>query len=71
MTGLLDSGASRTLAGSAGCEALRGLGLLLKPQVTNCPVANGQSCVSSGSISTSMTLEGKTHLIDGLVFGGV
>lgn len=67
LLGLLDSGASRTLVGKPGYEILLRLGLKLQKKSVTCTVANGQSCVSVGSISTPITLQGKTRVIEILV----
>ncbi|KAJ8937590.1 hypothetical protein NQ314_011782 [Rhamnusium bicolor] len=67
MMGLLDSGASRTLVGATGYEILRQIGLSLQPMVTQCKVANGQTCASIGYVSTPVTLGDKARIIDILV----
>ncbi|KAJ8932542.1 hypothetical protein NQ314_014592, partial [Rhamnusium bicolor] len=67
MMGLLDSGASRTLVGATGYEILRQIGLSLQPMVTQCKVANGQTCASISYVSTPVTLGDKARIIDILV----
>lgn len=67
LTGLLDSGASRTLVGATGYDILKRVGLTLKPLEMQCTVANGQTCVSIGYVSTPICLMNKIRIIDILV----
>lgn len=65
--GLLDSGASRTVAGNTGYILMQRLGLTLQVRQTQCSVANGQKCISIGYVSAPICLMGKIRLIDILV----
>ena len=68
MLGLLDSGASNTLVGSPGLKILLSLGLKLnRDSSVSCTVANGETCLSSGIISTPFCLMGKIKVIDVIV----
>lgn len=67
IVGLLDSGASRSLVGSSGYELLKRLGLALKPTQITCTVANGDTLVSLGYVTTPICLMDKTRIIDILV----
>lgn len=67
ITGLLDSGAMRTIVGCPGFDLLLQLGLKLTPRQSSCTVANGEICSSPGYIKTPITLKGRTRWIDILV----
>ena len=68
MLGLLDSGSSLTIVGTAGFEFLQELGLPLdntrRPQ---CVVANGQPCCCMGTITAPVCLRGEVRVIDFVV----
>lgn len=67
ISGLLDSGANRSLLGSKGYALLSRLGLPLRPEIIECTVANGQKCYSIGFISAPVTVENKVRFVDFLV----
>lgn len=51
MSGLLDSGASRTIVGNFGWAKLRSV-CKVKPSVLKCQVANGELCEVLGSVDS-------------------
>lgn len=65
--GLLDSGASCTVAGKMGWEILKGLDLPMRSSIINCTVANGQHCTSLGVISAPIRLRNCIKIIDILI----
>ncbi|KAK9751650.1 RNase H-like domain found in reverse transcriptase [Popillia japonica] len=68
IVGLLDSGASRTIAGSAaGLAIFKSLGLRLRPNFSSCRVADGRACNSPGTILAPIKLQDREKLIDILV----
>lgn len=71
ITGLLDTGASRTIVGNTGYEILSRLGLKLTPHVIDCTVANGEKCPSIGYVKTPIYLKDRMKWIDILVVPGL
>lgn len=66
--GLLDSGASRTVAGYKGWEVLKYLNLpMISSNATNLTVANGSVCQSIGTIQAPVQLMNKIKLLDILI----
>ncbi|KAJ8970821.1 hypothetical protein NQ314_001012, partial [Rhamnusium bicolor] len=66
---LLDSGASKTIAGHAGWKLLRELGLKLftESKATHCTVANNQSCEIVGRYNVPIQLIDRVRVIEVLV----
>ncbi|KAK9703612.1 hypothetical protein QE152_g29239 [Popillia japonica] len=71
ISGLLDSGASRTIVGQPGCDILLGLGLPVKKRYSNCTVANGEQCEVTGIVSTPIRLRDQVRVIDVLMVPSV
>lgn len=69
--GLLDSGASRTIAGQEGCEFLQQLGLPIQRVNSSCTVANGIKCEIIGRVSTPIQLRDQVKVIDVLLVPSV
>lgn len=69
--GLLDSGASNTIAGKAGCELLEELGLPIRKVKFSCTIANGVKCDVTGSISVPIQLRDQVKIIDVLLVPSV
>lgn len=67
LLGLLDSGASRTIVGSAGWSILKSLCTLQSCEIPQCTVANGQSCVVLGTVPLPISLQDRVILLDVLV----
>lgn len=67
VTGLLDTGANRTIVGGSDYNLFLRMVLKLVPEVVNCTVANGESCASIGYIKTPIMLKNKLKWIDLLV----
>lgn len=66
--GLLDSGATRTIAGSTGWRLLKYLNLPLDTsKAINCTVANGSTCQSIGTVQTPVQLLHKVIILDILI----
>lgn len=67
-TGLLDSGASRSMIGSQGWRKLEKLELPLRPEPhLKVTIANGAPCKIQGSVEIPVTLEGNVKIINFLV----
>lgn len=69
--GLLDSGASRTIAGQSGCELLQQLGLPVDKINSSCTVANGVKCEVAGIISAPIQLRNQVKVIEILLVPSV
>lgn len=69
--GLLDSGASRTIAGLHGLEILKSLGFRIRPNHSSCKVADGRVCESPGTISVPIKLQDREKLIEILIVPNV
>lgn len=68
MLGLLDSGASRTIIGIKGWSVLESLGLpWTEEKPISCTVANGEKCLSQGSVRVPFELQGKVRILSVLV----
>lgn len=67
ITGLLDSGSSRTILGRPGWDMLQPFCQLTSENKVECAVANGQICRSIGSILIPFQLRDKVVLLDVLV----
>ncbi|XP_050295859.1 uncharacterized protein LOC126735794 [Anthonomus grandis grandis] len=67
LLGLLDSGASRTIIGSAGWSVLSTYCTLKQSGATECTVANGQQCSIKGIVTLPMRLRTRVVLMDVLV----
>lgn len=68
---LLDSGASRTILGAEGWHLLRHLCALNRTSITDCTLANGQSCDILGTVTVPISLEDKVKIFDVLVVPSV
>lgn len=68
---LLDSGASRTIAGQAGCEFLMNLGFRVRPIAMHCTVANGNHCQVTGVVSVPIQLREQIKILDILLVPSV
>lgn len=62
--GLLDSGASNTIAGQLGCEILQQLGLPIRKINSSCTVANGVKCEVVGCVSAPIRLRDNVKIIN-------
>lgn len=69
--GLLDSGASRTIAGHPLCDLLMDLGLPTRENISTCTAANGISCEVTGIVSTPVRIRDQVKLIDILLVPSV
>lgn len=69
--GLLDSGASRTIAGQSGCELLQQLGLPITKIISTCTVANGVKCEVVGVVSVPIQLRDQVKVVDILLVPSV
>lgn len=69
--GLLDSGASRTIAGREGCEFIQQLGLPIQRVNSSCTVANGIKCEVIGRVSTPIRFRDQIKIIDVLLVPSV
>lgn len=67
LTGLLDSGCTRTCIGRLGWQKLRGLNLTVDPFPYSVSLANGIPCDVLGVVNIPIDLEGKVRLIRCLV----
>lgn len=67
MLALLDSGATRTMLGASGWRLLQPVCSLNVSELTNCTVANGQSCEILGSVTVPIMLEDRVKTCDILV----
>ncbi|KAJ8968737.1 hypothetical protein NQ317_004103 [Molorchus minor] len=68
ISGLLDSGASRTVIGGKGLTVIRELQLRIDRSRTSvCTVANGNSCQIMGTVELPVSLRGRFRLIEAIV----
>lgn len=65
--GLLDSGATRTILGGSGWEALKSLCRLDTSESIRCTVANGQKCDGIGTVELPMRLQNRVRIMRILV----
>lgn len=70
-TGLLDSGASRTIFGQEGWNFLKRLGLPISRQTTFCTVANGDRVKVLGEVSVPIKVRDREKVITSLVVPNV